>query len=354
LKKAKIFGAAFDPDERQAKIANKIAYSRQNYSQLRFRDPYDGAMTQLEKLIQKESFEVAGNLPVEPWLVPSPEHKYVSLLEVDNIVAFIDSDGCREYADKTATFVREKVLPDISVLLGVDHSLTGGCLQAFTKEYGVSEVGLIILDSHFDAVTPSVRCGLIQYDIENNPESPFDPLDPYIRGRLDSYNADSFLHYLINEGKVAPENVLVLGVSDYPPEEAFKVDDERVKRYLSHYLGFEEKSVKIIRKEKIRRDPLSVKRALKKLKANHIYLSVDIDIGANAALRGARFLDYEGLNEEEIYRLIKLVKHRVGRGDTLVGFDILETDVYEAGVRRDGSEDRTYHIEANIAKILLT
>ncbi len=354
MRNIKIFGAAFDPDERQAKIANKIANSRENYSQLQFRDPYDGVMNQLEKLVQKGSFEVVGNLPVEPWLTPTPDSKYVPLLEVENLVAFIDSDGCKEYADKASEFVKEKVLPDSSVLLGVDHSLTGGCLQAFSKEYGVSDMGLVILDSHFDAVTPSIRCGLIQYDVENNPESPFDPHDPYIRGRLDSYNADSFLHYLIEERKVAPENVLILGVSDYPPKAAFEVDDERVKRYLTHYLGFEEKGVKIIRKEKIRRDPLSVRKALKRLKARHIYLSVDIDVGARAALRGARFLDYEGLNESEIYCLIKLVKGRVGKGDCLIGFDILETDVYEAGSRRGGSEDRTYQIEANIAKLLLT
>lgn len=354
MRRVKIFGGDFDPDERQAKIANKIAHSRQNYSQLRFKDPYDGVMTQLEKLVQKGSFEVAGKLSVEPWLVSAPDPKYMSLLKVENVVAFIDSDGCREYADRASAFVREKVLPDVSVLLGVDHSLTGGCLQALTKEYGVSDVGLIVLDSHFDAVIPTVRCGLIQYDVENNPESPFDPLDPYIRGRLDSYNADSFLHYLIDEGKVAPENVLVLGVSDYPPKAAFEVDDDRVKRYLSHYLGFEEKGVKIIRKEKFRRDPLSVKKALKKMKAKHIYLSIDIDIGAKAALRGARFLDYEGLNEEEIYRLIKLVRDRVGRESGLLGFDILETDVYEAGSKRGGSEDRTYQIEVNIVKLLLT
>jgi arginase family enzyme len=138
------------------------------------------------------------------------------------MVAFIDSDGCREYAEKVESFLRETILPGIPIMLGVDHSLTGGCVKALTREYDSVNLALIILDSHFDAIIPSVRCGLIQYDVETNPISPFSPSDPYVKGRLDSYNADSFIYYLVKERVLPPENILVLGVSDYPPPQPLR------------------------------------------------------------------------------------------------------------------------------------
>jgi arginase family enzyme len=106
-----------------------------------------------------------------------------------------------------------------------------------------------------------------------------------------------------------------------------------------------------VRKERLRNWE-AVKEALNSLKAEYFYLSVDIDIGAKATLLGARFLDYEGLRKEEIYQLIGLVKGRI-KGGKLAGLDLTETDIYEAGVERDGKKDETYKVEAEILRILL-
>ena len=347
----KFFRAPLDPEEREPKLKLKTAKCRDGYAGIPFRDPYDGVLSVLRRGFRK-SFREVGGLEVEPWLVPAPEPKYISLLTVENMVAFIDSDGCRQYAEKLEGFLRGKVLPGIPVMVSVDHSLTGGCVKALAREYGSASLALIVLDSHFDAVIPSVRCGLIQYDLETNPSSPFSPSDPYIRGRLDSYNADSFLYYLVEEKVLPPENILVLGVSDYPPPHAFKIEDPRVKRYLALYTGLESLGVKIVRKERLRESWKVVREALNSLKAEYFYLSVDIDIGARAALQGARFLDYEGLRKEEIYTLIRLVKKRI-EGGALAGLDLAETDIYSAGVGKNGEKDETYQVEAEILRLLL-
>lgn len=347
-----LFRAPLDPEEREPKLRLKIAKCREDYAGIPFRDPYDGILSVLRENPLFKSFKEAKGLEVEPWLLPAPDPKYLPLLTVENMVAFIDSDGCREYAGRLEALLKSEVLPALPVMLGVDHSLTGGCVKALTSQYDASSLSLIVLDSHFDAITPSLRCGLIQYDLETNPDSPFDPSDPYIKGRIDSYNADSFLYYLVEEEVLPVENILVLGVSDYPPPHAFQIEDARVRSYLEHYKGLEESGVKVLSKERLRKDWDRVSEILASLKAEYFYVSVDIDVGSRRALEGARFLDYEGLGRGEIYRLAELLKRKIaGR---LVGLDLMETDVFTAGAERNGRRDETYLVEAELLRILLS
>jgi len=346
LRKLGFFGCSLDPDEREAVIKSKAEKAKLGYANLAFKDPYDAVAHQLQSVELNAPFDFLGKLDVEPWLTPAPESKYIGLLTVENVVAFIDANCCLEYATAAYRFVKDHVLAHKPVLIGVDHSLVGGPIHAIAETCGKSDLCIAILDSHLDAIIPTVRCGLIQYDVETNPESHFDPFDPFIRGRLDSYNADSFIHYLIKEGWVSPENVVVIGVCDYPPKAAFEVDDERVKRYVDFYTGFEKMGVKIIKKQELEEDPSIVKKTLTETKARNLYVSIDVDVGANSALRGARFLDYAGLSEDLIHEVLDHLANAIKRGVNLTGFDIVETDVHRAGL------DRTYKIELEIIKRL--
>lgn len=345
-RKLGFFGCSLDPDEREAVIKSKAAKAKLGYAGLTFKDPYDAIAHYLQSVKLNAPFDFLGKLNIDPWLTPAPESKYLKLLTVENVVAFIDSNGCLECATVAYRFVKKRVLAHKPVLIGVDHSLTGGPARAIAETYGKSNLCVAILDSHFDAIIPTVRCGLIQYDVETNPESPFDPFDPFIRGRLDSYNADSFIYYLINERWVLPENVVVIGVSDYPPKAAFETDDERVKRYVNLYTGLEKIGVKIIRKRELEEDPSIVKKTLTETKAHNLYVSIDVDVGANSALRGARFLDYTGLSEKLIHEVVDHLTDVIRRGVNLAGFDVVETDVHKASL------DRTYQIELEIIKRL--
>ncbi len=335
--KLKLVGCALDADEREPVIEFKREMAFKGYPGLNFRDPYDAVLHRLGNKI--DGFKI----DVEPWLLPAPPLEYVDLLTVENMVSFIDSNGCWEYSKVLYEEVRD-IDPEALAMVGVDHSLSGGVLKFFSEKY--EDVALIVLDSHFDAILPSVRCGIIQYDLETNPNSPFDPRDPYIVWRPESYNADSFLSFLIDEKIVEPGNLIVAGVSDYPPSSAFEIDDSRVKRYLNHYLSFEKKGVKIISKNNLNLKNIW-KKTIKELDAKHIYISVDIDVGANSALRGARFVDYQGISEDEIYKNIsEIIKAVRSRDMRVLGFDIMETDVFRA------ANDRTYEIERSIFEML--
>ncbi|MFQ5821623.1 MAG: arginase family protein [Candidatus Heimdallarchaeota archaeon] len=343
-RKLGFFGCPLDPDEREAVIKSKAEKAKLGYASLAFKDPYDAMVHYLQSVKLNAPFDFLGKLDIAPWLIPAPEPKYLELLTVENVVAFIDANGCLEYATTAYRFVKEHVLAYKPVLMGVDHSLIGGPIRAIAETCGKSDLCVAILDSHLDAIIPTVRCGLIQYDVETNPESPFDPFDPFIRGRLDSYNADSFIYYLIHEGWVSSENVVVIGVCDYPPKAAFEIDDERVKRYVNLYTGFEKMGVKIIKKQELEENPSVVKKTLTEMKARNLYVSIDVDVGANSALRGARFLDYTGLSEDLIHKVLGHLISVIKRGVNLTGFDIVETDVHKASL------DRTYQIELEIIK----
>jgi arginase family enzyme len=268
---------------------------------------------------------------------------------VENFVTFIDSDGCLEYANKVKDAVRSS-LPKVPVLVGVDHSLSGGTIKALAEEHGGENIRLIVFDSHFDYIPPSIRCGLIHYDMETNPRTRFAPNDPYVFNRPDSYNADSFLSFL--KKVVPPENTYIVGVSDYPPREALESRDVRVKGYVEFYRSVQEEGVHLIRKEDVKSKGEEAKRLLSTTDKPYTYVSVDVDVCANASLRGARFLDYHGLGHADLYGLVGAISSSLKKS-RLAGLDFMEFDVYTAGAMASGKRDRTYEIMAEVFKRLV-
>lgn len=338
-----VISCPLDPDEREHVINFKIKNALEGYPNLKFKDPYDAVAFNLAQ----EGIDINGiEVEVEPWLLPAPDLSYIDLLTVENVVAFIDSNGCLEYSNLVFGMLSEKDAEFVS-LVGVDHSITGGVVKFLSEKYGAENIALVVLDSHFDAITPSIRCGVIQYDLETNPDTPFDPRDPYIMWRPESYNADSFLNFLIEEKLIEPQNLIVAGVSDYPSSKAFEIEDTRIKKYLQHYMSFEKRGVNIIPKEKLKIQKI-LKKAIKGLDAKYIYVSIDVDVGSNNALLGARFTDYNGISEEEIYHIVhEIVKLAKSNEIRFIGFDLMETDIFKASI------DRTYEIEKNIFKTLI-
>ncbi|MGQ9759599.1 MAG: arginase family protein [Candidatus Methanomethylicaceae archaeon] len=339
----KILNGPLDPDEREAYIKRKISACEDNYREIPFKDPVMGIVSELNFPVDYI------NNHIEGWLTPTPPPEMLFMVTVENFVTFIDSNGCLEYADIMTENVRNLVLPDIPVLLGVDHSLAGGAIRALCKEYGGENIRLIVFDSHFDFIPPTIRCGLIQYDLENNPNTKFSPQDPYIYNRPDSYNADSFLGYTMKE--LPPENIFVVGVSDYPPKVAEEINDQRVRRYVEFYKGIEASGVHVIRKEEIQKKWEKVNSALSRTPLPLTYVSVDVDVCANTSIRGARFLDYFGIAHRDLYGLISSIMKSKSK---IVGIDFMEIDVYNAGSSFFGKVDRTYNIIAEALKRLLS
>lgn len=334
-------GAPLDPDEREAFIMRKIESCMRGYAGMAFKDPLDGMLKELPELKVKRR-----DIDIEPWALSAPPKEMLFMLTVENFVTFIDSDGCLEYADKVKGAVRS-ALPAVPLLVGVDHSLSGGAIKAVAEEYGGENIRLIVFDSHFDYIPPSIRCGLIHYDMETNPGTKFAPNDPYVFNRPDSYNADSFLGFI--KKVIPPENTYIVGVSDYPPRAALESGDRRVKGYVDFYRSVQEEGVHLIRKEEVKGD--GAKRALSSTDEPYTYVSVDVDVCANASLRGARFLDYHGLLHSDLYGLVGAIYSSL-RKSKLVGLDFMEFDVYNAGATISGKRDRTYEIMAEVFRRL--
>ena len=346
MKNIKVFGLNLDPDEREESIDNKLSNAG-----LDINDPYEIVSGKL-KDSNEIKFTKAGKVQVEPWLIPNPKKEDLFMVGVDNLVAFIDADGCREYASKVKEFVKEKVLPDIPLMIGVDHSGTGGCIEALSEKYGKANLSVVILDSHFDGIIPTQRLKLIQHDMEFNPNTRFSKDDPYLYNRVDSFNADSFLYFLLKEKKVLPKNLFVLGVSDYPPNAAKDAKDTRIREYFEFYRKFEEDGVTILPKNKLKANfEMALKKVFEKIKTPYVYVSVDIDIGSRQALTGARFLDYLGLEESEIYRILDgLNKYAKEKKIEIVGADVMEIDQSKAGQKFGKSYDKTYDITLEVVK----
>jgi arginase family enzyme len=251
-------------------------------------------------------------------------------------------------AESVKRFVAENILPDIPCMVGIDHCLTGGAFEAVADFYGKDAVSLVVVDTHTDAVPMSALSDAIQYDMDTNPQSVHDPADPFLYNRPDSYNASSFLHHLLREGKVQPRNLFILGVSDYPDKKTFRIKDPRIRRYTNAYADLKRRGCAVLTKKECLLSPKKLKARLSTIRTPYVYVSVDMDIGAMNAVEGVRFRNWKGLDENKIYKLVDAVAEIAIGQAGLVGLDVMEIDPRRAGQIFESGRDRTYEIAANI------
>lgn len=341
--KIAFFGCSLDCDEQYESIQEKCASKKDIKGH---KDPYAAVLSLLDEEVQSNSWTRLGSISVPDWLGPFPEVD-ISELYSEKYVNFIDQDGCREYSDKVEAFVFNSILPAIPCMIGIDHSLTGGVTKAISRYYGQENVSLVVFDSHTDAITMPVMAEAIYYDLETNPKSIYDPNDKLLYNRTDSYNASSFIYHLIREQLIDPNNVYILGVSDFPSQNAFKIKDTRIKNYVNSFVDLKRKGVKLITKEKCIKYPSRIKQLFKEIKTPYIYLSVDMDIGVGNALEGVRFRNWVGLNEKQINKVLMTLLESI-RGDQLLGMDFTEFNPRRAGQIFNGTRDATYTIAARL------
>ncbi len=347
-RKIVFFGCPLDCDERAESIEEKHAVGPGGASLPN--DPYGAVMARLRGEIPEGGWSELGSLRVPAWLMPVPGD--LSRTTVENFVAFLDDGGCRRFAEEAGRLVSERILPEVPCLIGVDHAVTGGVVKALADRHGTENLSLIVLDSHTDAIPMAVVADAIQYDIDTNPASHHDRNDPYLHGRPDSYNASSFIHHLLAEGTVLPENLFLIGVGDYPEKRALRIKDPRIARYVAAYTGIRRGGATIVTKKECLAGASKLKTLLRKVKTPYVYVSVDMDIGSRNAVEGVRFRDRQGLQEKQIHRIIEAITGLFSKGIRLAGLDITEINPRRAGVRGPEGEDRTYRIAADLIKML--
>jgi arginase family enzyme len=346
-RKVVFFGCPLDCDERHDSVEEKRAAAEGSEGD---EDPYEGVMKFLREEVGGTLWEEAGSMEVPGWLRPIPDPSELERVAVEHFVDFIDRDGCREFARRVGDLIEDRIFPRIPCMIAVDHSLTGGAYGRVSKFYGKEAVSLVVLDSHTDAIPVSILSEAIMYDMETNPASPHDPNDPFLRNRPESFNACSFIYSLLEEEWVDPKNLYIIGVGDYPPKQAFRVKDTRIKRYVGLYAGLKRRGATILTKKDLLAAPSRVKAVLGKIDTPYLYISVDMDIGARNAVEGVRFRDRQGLNEKQLYGIADRLGELISEGHRLAGMDVMEMNPRILDPDSHGGGDRTFRIAANLIK----
>jgi arginase family enzyme len=350
MKKTIFFGCPLDGDERHDSIQEKLALKGFKGA---FDDPYEGIMEIVRQEVNPERWSEKGSIDIPGWLRPIPPLTEKEKIITESFVSFMDEGGFETYAQQVGDFIATNIFPYIPCMLAVDHSLTGGALKKLGELYESEDISLIVLDSHTDAIPMSVMAGMVQYDIDTNPDTFHDRNDPFLYDRPDSYNASSFIYYLLAEKVVKPQNLYILGISDYPPKHAFRIKDQRVESYVNIFSELKRKGVTLLTKNDLLLSSSKVKSILSRIKTPYVYISIDLDIGARNGVEAVRFLERQGLNERQIYRIIDALKGLLSHGIQLAGMDISEINPRKAGRPQPGGKDQTYQIAANIIKLLL-
>lgn len=314
-------------------------------------DPFDAIISLIRQDVPDDLWIEAGSFEIPAWLHPKPDTKDRDQITTEKIIRFIDENGCKQIAHDLSRFVASHVLPGIPCLIGIDHSLTGGVYQAISDFYGKENLSLIIIDSHTDAIPMDTLSGAIHYDIETNPDSVHDPNDPFLYNRSNSYNASSFIHHMLADKSINPNNLYILGISDHPQKRTMRIKDKRISEYVNTYIDLNRSGVKLVTKQDCLLKQNKLKALINQISTPFIYISIDMDIGALNALEGVRFRNWKGMGEDQLYRLVDMITaHLIKHNIRLAGMDIMEIDPRRAGTMLVSGPDRTYVIAANLIK----
>jgi arginase family enzyme len=331
----KLFGVALDPADDPWTLQLKQAWMAADRSKLdglvACLDPYDAVTGSLAALLEEHRIEPAGKFPVPSWLWPKPDPADLPRVTAGNMAKFFDSGELLEITQQIQAFVRDKIFPEIPVMVGVDHSATAGVVSALSARYGPENLGVVVLDQHFDAIPLSVRLeGIAQSGGNTTPV-----------GFSDQFCCGNFWAYLMDGGTVRPQNLVYIGVADYPRP----AEEPRRNSFRQTYLDFEKRGCAFFPRARFEgeyRNALA--RFLgEKIKAAHVYVSLDLDVGSYASTHAARYMDRPGLSEENILDIASIIADGCRRGNfEIAGLDIMEFNMHFLGIETpDGIKDTT-------------
>ncbi len=156
---------------------------------------------------------------------------------------------------------------DTNILfLGGSHSITASTYLGVTGNFGWKQTGLIVLDAHPDC------CHKADWQIHSD-----------------------WLHWLIEDEYVLPENVLILGLRQIEKSEKEFLERYNIAHYRIDSFNYY--------------DNLQVYFDLKRYqKLAAIYLSIDIDVASGAFAPGTGCPSPGGLTDTELINLVKQLK----------------------------------------------
>jgi len=354
----KVFGVPLDPFDTLEHLGAKLeGIPKGGSGDLnRFQDPYHALTTLNADVLKRHNCELLGQLDVEGFLRPRPSAQDAFQVTQTDYGVFLDTGGCMEYANAVRDFIRNGILPDPFLILGVDHSTTAGALQALSEN---EDIVLVVFDAHFDGVDPTVKAGLSRYLMETNPqeyaklgitEASWAAMSAVKTGTY--FACGNFLERVLQDGWVKPERTIVVGVCDYPEKELFSNDDPRVRAYVDAYTRFEELGLTFIKAVEIRKNPQrELTRLSSRLNGKEAYFSVDMDVAFSAGAAAVRFQNMPGLDRTTLGKLLEWLAGSHGKDVKVLGADLLEIDVHLADLPQDAG--KTYRVAGRFMSALL-
>jgi arginase family enzyme len=336
----RLFGAALDALDDSERVGLKQAYLRARAeghlpSGLP-EDPYDALAFRVTEG-SGGNVELAGKLALPGWLTPRPSPQFEHQVTPERYRAFIRDDRIRDWMNACALYVEEEILPHVPCMIAVDHAMTAGPLRALSSCHGPETLTVVVLDSHLDAVLWELRVP----DTEAAAGA----------GVSGAHNCGSFLAGLLEEGVLLPENLFVVGVSDFPALGTTTPAYERA------YLSLVERGVHIYSRDQAATSsfPDELARDLSGNRGTRLYVSLDADAGALACMNAVRFLDTRGLSETCLLGLASRLRNLVDSGRfVLAGLDVAEVDVHMLCLNGTPSEpDRTTEVCVEFLRRLL-
>jgi arginase family enzyme len=216
VKGIRIFGAALDALSSLERVNLKQAYinylKNKKLMEEEFKDPYDFIKTHTQRSLTLNSkIKWSGKISIPSWLTPKPKISDTPKLSTDKLNRFLKKNGCWEYALMIADYINREVYPDTPVMIGVDHSLTGGSIMALAERY--HNLNVVILDAHFDVMNTNE---IYEQDSPNVNEVLSIRNDRKIgyETSLGYYECGNFLDHLLKKEVIVPKNLWVLGVQD--------------------------------------------------------------------------------------------------------------------------------------------
>jgi len=354
-KKVIVFGAALDASDFSLSIQMKHAYLARLQNNLNIEeeilDPYEG-MLKYSHVISNDKYIKKGKFLIDSWLTPKPILKDISRINQNELLNANYKGIIKIYSEKLSEYIEKNIIPGIPLMVGVDHSLTGGVLRALSKEYGSQNIIVIIFDAHFDGIPLDISMNITNY-FKEHPEDLNQLISEQISNTTynekiqEVYTCASFLYYLLNEKVILPENLIIIGCQDYPDQKTRSVDDQRVREFVNFFDLMEKKGITFIPRMDISQmiEKLSIK--LETIENPYFYVSFDVDVGVFKEIIAARFRNTIGMDKSEILQIAKIIKEFITvKNCELIGLDIMEIDTFLLGKSfpKSGRKDLTIEV----------
>ena len=341
---SRLFGVSLDPSDDPLNLDLKRAWiSRGRLIAGEagcFLDPYDSLVPNYSPMLKALGIEPYGKFPVPSWLWPRPRFDDRFRVTAEKIAEFYDCGEFERLLQRLQEYVSTTIMPARPVMLGIDHSATYSAVSALSDRYGADNISLIVLDQHFDALSPRVRTAAAAPAFAGLSQS-------------DHLNCGNFLARLLDEKRVKARNLSLIGVADYPAEDRA---DKPGSAFRRSYLKFQERGATFFPagKFKGRYRPDLVEFAGRSVKTPYVYVSLDLDVASGKGVLASRYQDWPGLSEAALMRVAEAIKAACRQARAvLTGLDIMEFNQHFLGLEVQGAKDATLPLVDRYLRTLL-